>query len=63
PHCQQPLASIWYKGLPGWRKRNVAIKTIMVVSLIVLMPAMATDYFILPRSSIGQLLQTPFIKN
>lgn len=62
PHCQQLLASIWYSGLPGWRKRNMATKLFIIISLIALMPIMATYYLILPRSRIGQLLRTPFMK-
>ena len=62
PHCQQLLASIWYEGLPGWRKRNAFTKLIISVGLIVLMPLMATYYLILPRSRLGQLLRTPFMK-
>jgi hypothetical protein len=62
PHCQQLLASIWYNGLPGWRKRNIPSKLFIIVSLIALMPVMASYYLILPRSRIGQLLRTPFMK-
>ena len=62
PHCQQLLASIWYEGLPGWRKRNFVSKVIIIVGLILLMPFMAIYYLILPRSRVGQILRTPFMK-
>ena len=62
PHCQQLLTSIWYEGLPGWRKRNYVSKFLIIVGLISVMPLMAAYYLILPRSKIGQLLRTPFMK-
>ena len=62
PHCQQLLASIWYDGLPGWRKRNFLAKVCIIIGLILLMPFMAVYYLILPHSRIGQLLRTPFMK-
>ena len=55
PHCQQLLTSIWYDGLPGWRKHNFFLKTIICASLICLFPFMAIYYLILPRSKIGQV--------
>ncbi|XP_064609759.1 transient-receptor-potential-like protein [Liolophura sinensis] len=62
PHCQQLLTSIWYEGLPGWRKRNGFTKFLMCIGLIVLQPFMAVYYLIFPRSKIGQLLRSPFMK-
>lgn len=62
PHCQQLLASIWYEGLPGWRKSNFFVRTVIIVILIALMPLMAVYYLIFPRSRLGQLIRSPFMK-
>lgn len=62
PHCQQLLTSIWYEGLPGWRKRNGFTKLLMCIGLILLLPFMAVYYWIFPRSKIGQILRSPFMK-
>lgn len=62
PHCQQLLTSIWYEGLPGWRKRNGIMKFLTCIGLILLLPFMAVYYLIFPRSKIGQLLRSPFMK-
>ncbi|KAK7474523.1 hypothetical protein BaRGS_00034217, partial [Batillaria attramentaria] len=62
PHCQQLLTSIWYEGLPGWRKRNGVMKFLTCIGLIFLLPFMAVYYLIFPRSKIGQLLRSPFMK-
>ncbi|XP_050416654.1 transient-receptor-potential-like protein [Patella vulgata] len=62
PHCQQLLTSIWYEGLPGWRKRNGFTKFLICTGLILLLPFMSVYYWIFPRSKIGQLLRSPFMK-
>ncbi|XP_067661619.1 transient-receptor-potential-like protein isoform X1 [Haliotis asinina] len=62
PHCQQLLTSIWYEGLPGWRKRNGFTKFLICIGLILLLPFMAVYYWVFPRSKIGQLLRSPFMK-
>ena len=62
PHSQQLLTSIWYEGLPSWRKRNQIIKFIMCIGLILILPFMAMYYWVFPQSRIGQLLRSPFMK-
>ncbi|XP_059140364.1 transient-receptor-potential-like protein [Physella acuta] len=62
PHCQQLLTSIWYAGLPGWRKRNGVMKFLTCIGLILILPLMSFYYLIFPRSQIGQLLRSPFMK-
>ncbi|XP_070196707.1 transient-receptor-potential-like protein [Littorina saxatilis] len=61
-HCQQLLTSIWYEGLPGWRKRNGVMKFLICIGLIFILPFMAIYYLVFPRSKIGQLLRSPFMK-
>ena len=62
PHCQQLLASIWYAGIPGWRRYNFVAKVIIIISLIGLLPVMAAIYLLMPRSRVGRLVRTPFMK-
>ncbi|BFZ24110.1 hypothetical protein BsWGS_27149 [Bradybaena similaris] len=62
PHCQQLLTSIWYEGLPGWRKRNGVMKFLICTGLILIVPFMSVYYLVFPRSKIGQLLRSPFMK-
>ncbi|VDI33840.1 transient receptor potential cation channel subfamily C member 4 [Mytilus galloprovincialis] len=62
PNCQQLLTSIWYEGLPGWRKRNGPTKFLLCIGLILIVPFTAVYYLIFPRSKIGQLLRSPFMK-
>lgn len=62
PHCQQLLASIWYAGIPGWRRYNFVAKVVIIISLIGLLPIMAAFYLLIPRSRAGRLVCTPFMK-
>ena len=62
PHCQQLLASIWYAGIPGWRRYNFVAKVVIITSLMGLLPVMAAVYLLMPRSRVGRLVQTPFMK-
>lgn len=33
PNVQQLLASIWYEGLPGFRRKNMALQTLEIVRI------------------------------
>jgi hypothetical protein len=61
-HCQQLLASLWYEGLPGFRRRHSVLK-IMITALVgLLFPVLAFAYLLVPRSGIGRIMRQPFIK-
>ncbi|XP_078603414.1 transient-receptor-potential-like protein [Branchiostoma floridae x Branchiostoma japonicum] len=62
PYCQQLLTSMWHEGLPGWRRRSVFARLLMVMSLMTLMPIVAVCYVISPRSRMGRFMNYPFIK-
>ncbi|XP_023225280.1 transient-receptor-potential-like protein [Centruroides sculpturatus] len=62
PNCQQLLTSIWYKGLPVWRRRNGAMKMFLCFVLIACVPLIAFYYLFFPRSRLGRLVRSPFMK-
>ena len=62
PHTQQLLSTIWYEGLPYWRGSNLAVKCLICASVFVCMPFLAVYYLIFPRSRIGSMLRSPFMK-
>lgn len=33
PNVQQLLASIWYEGLPGFRRKNMALQALEIVRI------------------------------
>ncbi|CAF1011617.1 unnamed protein product [Adineta ricciae] len=61
-HCQQLLASLWYEGLPGFRRRHSVIKILITAFVGLLFPVLSIAYLIMPRSSIGRIMRQPFIK-
>ncbi|XP_071446810.1 transient-receptor-potential-like protein [Hetaerina americana] len=62
PHCQQLLTSIWYEGFPIWRRRNGAVKVLLCLAIIAAMPFIALTYLLFPRTSLGRLIRSPFMK-
>ncbi|CAF0793560.1 unnamed protein product, partial [Didymodactylos carnosus] len=49
-HCQQLLASLWYEGLPGFRRRHAVIKILITGLVGLLFPLLAIAYLLMPRS-------------
>jgi len=62
PNVQQLLASIWYEGLPGFRRKNTFFQVFETVRIAVSYPFLSFIYIIAPTSSYGQTLKKPFIK-
>ncbi|XP_046817273.1 transient receptor potential-gamma protein isoform X2 [Vespa crabro] len=62
PNVQQLLASIWYEGLPGFRRKNMLLQAMEIVRIGLLFPLFSVAYIIAPHSSIGQTMRKPFIK-
>ncbi|XP_015431311.1 PREDICTED: transient receptor potential-gamma protein [Dufourea novaeangliae] len=62
PNVQQLLASIWYEGLPGFRRKNMVLQAVDIVRIGVLFPFYSVAYIIAPHSVIGQTMRKPFIK-
>lgn len=56
------LASIWYEGLPGFRRRNIIFQTIQLAIIGALFPVLSIAYILAPHSVIGQFIKKPFIK-
>uniref|UniRef100_A0A0N5APW5 ANK_REP_REGION domain-containing protein n=1 Tax=Syphacia muris TaxID=451379 RepID=A0A0N5APW5_9BILA len=62
PHCQQLLTSIWYEGFPGWKRRGSMWNNVICLLLIVLWPVLAICYILVPKSRIGRIVRSPFMK-
>lgn len=59
---QQLLASIWYAGLPGFRRKNIVLQTLEVFKIGLLFPPLSLIYILAPSSYVGKMMRTPFIK-
>ncbi|XP_074100883.1 transient receptor potential cation channel gamma isoform X3 [Cotesia typhae] len=62
PNVQQLLASIWYEGLPGFRRKNMVLQVLEIVRIGILFPFFSVAYIIAPHSTFGQTMRKPFIK-
>ncbi|ESN98767.1 hypothetical protein HELRODRAFT_66730 [Helobdella robusta] len=61
-NCQQLLASIWYEGLLGFRRRHIIFKVLLTIIVSLLFPILSLIYIISPKSQAGQFMRRPFIK-
>lgn len=61
-NVQQLLASIWYEGLPGFRRRNIVVQTMEILLIGILFPFLSIAYILFPSTRIGQIIKKPFIK-
>ncbi|MGH0143543.1 UNVERIFIED_CONTAM: hypothetical protein FKN15_035219 [Acipenser sinensis] len=62
PNCQQLLATLWYEGFPGWRRRHWAVKLLTCFTIGLLFPVFSVVYLLAPKSSLGLFIKKPFIK-
>ncbi|RWS29121.1 transient receptor potential-gamma protein-like protein [Leptotrombidium deliense] len=52
-NVQQLLASMWYEGLPGFRRKNIVVQTFQILLIGVLFPVLSLSYVIAPYSALG----------
>ncbi|NWS37760.1 TRPC5 protein, partial [Probosciger aterrimus] len=62
PNCQQLLATLWYDGFPGWRRKHWAVKLLTCVTIGLLFPVLSVAYLTAPKSRLGLFIKKPFIK-
>ncbi|OAF71995.1 Transient receptor protein 2 [Intoshia linei] len=61
-NCQQVLSTMWYEGLPGFRRMPFFKKIFIAMLICFLYPIMSMICIITPNSKIGLLMRRPFIK-
>ncbi|XP_056156281.1 short transient receptor potential channel 5a [Lampris incognitus] len=62
PNCQQLLATLWYDGFPGWRRRHWVVKLVTCLIIGLLFPVFSLIYLLAPKSALGHFIKKPFIK-
>ncbi|EGW08408.1 Short transient receptor potential channel 5 [Cricetulus griseus] len=62
PNCQQLLATLWYDGFPGWRRKHWVVSLLTCMTIGFLFPMLSIAYLISPRSNLGLFIKKPFIK-
>ncbi|CAG0889821.1 unnamed protein product [Cyprideis torosa] len=62
PNVQQLLASVWFEGLPGFRRSNMLNQSISTLKIAALFPIYSLVYLIAPNTKFGGKLKQPFVK-
>ncbi|XP_056640149.1 transient receptor potential protein isoform X1 [Diorhabda sublineata] len=62
PNVQQLLATIWYEGLPGFRRKNMIGQGIQVAKIGMMFPVYCMIYMVAPNSQMGSFMKKPFVK-
>ena len=61
-NCQQFLNTVWFGETASYRRKHTCLKMATVLSVAVLWPLLSVCYLLVPRSRMGQLIHTPFVK-
>ena len=63
PNVQQLLGSIWYEGVPGFRRCHIIQQSFLIMKLSLLYPYYCIMYMLAPNTETGdiQTLPTLFI--
>ncbi|CAK1542517.1 unnamed protein product [Leptosia nina] len=62
PKIQQLLASLWYEGVPGFRRKSNIQKMMIIIRVALLFPYYCLLYMIAPNCDTGKLMRKPFMK-
>ncbi|KAL1434873.1 hypothetical protein MTO96_001752 [Rhipicephalus appendiculatus] len=62
PNVQQQMSTLWYDGLPGFRRKSIFGQCLQIVKIGVAFPFYSAMYIFFPRSRIGRVMKKPFVK-
>ncbi|KAG5683126.1 hypothetical protein PVAND_012426 [Polypedilum vanderplanki] len=62
PNIQQLLASLWYEGVPGFRRKTAIQKMLIISKVALLFPFYCLLYMFLPYCHSAKIMRKPFMK-
>ncbi|XP_037567454.2 transient-receptor-potential-like protein [Dermacentor silvarum] len=62
PNVQQQMSTLWYDGLPGFRRKSIFGQCLQIVKIGVAFPFYSAMYIFFPRSRMGRVVKKPFVK-
>ncbi|KAL7031376.1 hypothetical protein ACKWTF_006982 [Chironomus riparius] len=62
PNIQQLLASLWYEGVPGFRRKSAAEKIFIITKVAALFPFYCLMYMLFPFCHSAKIMRKPFMK-
>uniref|UniRef100_A0A8C6XPN9 Short transient receptor potential channel 1 n=2 Tax=Naja naja TaxID=35670 RepID=A0A8C6XPN9_NAJNA len=61
-NCQQFLNTVWFGQMAGYRRKHTFKKILTVLTVGIFWPLLSFCYLLAPRSQIGRIIHTPFMK-
>lgn len=61
-NCQQFLNTVWFGEMASYRRKHTCLKILSVLSVALLWPLLSVCYLLGPRSRVGHVIHTPFVK-
>ncbi|CAG0910377.1 unnamed protein product, partial [Darwinula stevensoni] len=61
-NVQQLLASVWYDGMPGFRRNNFPSQCLELAKIGSCFPIVSVAYILRPHGTLGTMARKPFIK-
>jgi len=62
PNVQQLMSSLWYSGLPGFKRLGLKEKLITLFKVVFFFPVYCVSYMLFPNSERSQRCRSPFMK-
>lgn len=62
PNIQQLLATLWYEGVPGFRRKAAIEKLMIIVKVALFFPLYCVVYMAAPSCAMGVYMRKPFMK-
>ncbi|KAM6160424.1 short transient receptor potential channel 1 isoform 4-T4 [Erethizon dorsatum] len=61
-NCQQFLNTVWFGQMSGYRRKPTCKKIMTVLTVGIFWPVLSLCYLIAPKSQLGRIIHTPFMK-
>nr|XP_006002844.1 PREDICTED: short transient receptor potential channel 1 isoform X2 [Latimeria chalumnae] len=61
-NCQQFLNTVWFGQMAGYRRKHTIVKILIVLTVAILWPVLSLCYLLAPKSRVGHIIHTPFMK-
>ncbi|XP_062848092.1 short transient receptor potential channel 1 [Trichomycterus rosablanca] len=61
-NCQQFLNTVWFGEMASYRRKHTGLKLLTVLGVALLWPLLSVCYLLIPRSRVGHMIHTPFVK-
>ncbi|XP_040069320.1 transient-receptor-potential-like protein isoform X1 [Ixodes scapularis] len=62
PNVQQQMSSLWYDGVPGFRRKHIVGQCLQIIKIGAVFPYYSFMYIFFPRSRAGKAAKRPFVK-